>query len=94
MSHDMTHYQYHYGQAVPPDIDITGSSSGPRAKSVVIPNVGAFAGFSYRLPAAKVSIGSRAAMSFNGVDGGLSTANRIDHAFYGPFATISFGLGD
>jgi hypothetical protein len=93
MSQDMTHYQYHRGQGLP-EIDVSGSSSDFRAKSVIIPNVGAFAGISYHLPVAKLAIGYRADLYFDGIDGGVDARNRINRSFYGPFATVSIGFGD
>jgi hypothetical protein len=59
----------------------------------VVPNIGAFAGLSFRYAAAKVSFGYKADFFFNAMDGGIDTAKSYDRNFYGPFATISIGLG-
>jgi len=65
-----------------------------RSKRVTVPNLGAFAGVSWRYEAAKVTLGYRADMFFNAIDGGIDTAKKEDRGFYGPFASISIGLGD
>jgi len=68
-------------------------ASGTRSRSVVVPNVGGFAGISFRYDAAKVSFGYRADFFFGAMDGGIETAKSYDRNFYGPYATISIGLG-
>lgn len=74
---------------------VSHSTQNPaRSKSVMVPNVGALAGLSWRLPNAKVSIGYRADMFFSAIDGGLTTSKSENRAFYGPYASISVGLGD
>ncbi len=65
-----------------------------RSRRVTVPNVGGMAGFSIKWPNAKISIGYRADIFFNAMDGGWDTAKKENRSFYGPFATISFGLGD
>jgi len=62
-------------------------------RSVVIPNVGGFAGLSLKFPNAKVSVGYRADFFFNAVDNGIDTRHVVNEGFYGPFASISVGLG-
>ena len=64
-----------------------------RSRSVVIPNVGGFAGVSLNFPNAKVSVGYRADFFFGAVDGGVDARKAFDRDFYGPFATIRIGLG-
>jgi hypothetical protein len=64
-----------------------------RSKETVVPNLGGFAGLSWRLPSAKVSIGYRADMFFGAMDGGIDAAHRENIGFYGPFATVSVGIG-
>jgi len=64
-----------------------------RAKSVIVPNVGGFAGLSLRFPNAKVSLGYRANFFFGAMDGGIDSRKTYDRNFYGPLATISIGLG-
>jgi len=61
--------------------------------SVVVPNIGGFAGLSLKFPNAKVSLGYRANFFFGAMDGGVDTRKINDRNFYGPFATISVGLG-
>lgn len=65
-----------------------------RSRTATIPNVGGFAGFSLRFPNAKVSIGYRGDFFFHATDSGIDTARNADQNFYGPFASISIGLGD
>jgi len=65
-----------------------------RDKTVMVPNVGGFAGISWRLPNAKVSFGYKADFFFNAIDGGVATAKKENRGFYGPFASISIGIGD
>jgi len=68
-----------------------GGHAGDR--SVVIPNAGGFAGVSYRVENFKVSAGYRADFFFDAIDGGIDTRKSETLGFYGPFATISIGLG-
>lgn len=65
-----------------------------RSKSVTVPNVGGFAGLSYCYPNAKISVGYRADFFFSAIDGGIDTAKNENRGFYGPFASISVGIGD
>ncbi len=69
----------------------TGGS--PRSHVVVVPNIGGSAGLSFRYDQAKVSLGYRADFFFGAMDGGLDTRKTYNRDFYGPFATISIGLG-
>ncbi|HWA31303.1 MAG TPA: hypothetical protein VG867_09400, partial [Rhizomicrobium sp.] len=59
----------------------------------VVPNLGGFAGVSMRYSNAKLSLGYRGDFFFGALDGGIDTAQRTTVGFYGPFATISLGLG-
>jgi iron complex outermembrane receptor protein len=63
------------------------------ARSVTVPNVGGFAGFSLKFPNAKVSLGYRADFFFGAIDGGIDAARKETVGFYGPFATIGVGMG-
>ena len=63
-----------------------------RVRSVIVPNIGGFAGFSFKFPNAKLSLGYRADFFFSAIDGGIDTRKTYDRSFYGPFATISVGL--
>jgi hypothetical protein len=59
----------------------------------VVPDLGGFAGLSWCVPNAKVAIGYRADFFFGAMDGGIDGAHRENVGFYGPFASISVGLG-
>jgi len=71
----------------------TRSYHDTRARSVTTPNLGAFAGLSLRKRNAKVSFGYRADFFFRAVDTGIDARHTKDLGFYGPYATISIGLG-
>jgi iron complex outermembrane receptor protein len=62
-------------------------------KSVIVPNIGAFAGVSWRYQNAKVSFGYRTDEFFGAMDGGIDTHRSENVGFFGPFANISIGLG-
>lgn len=66
----------------------------PRNRSVTIPNVGGFAGLSLNFSNAKIKLGYRADFFFGAVDNGIDTQHLVNENFYGPFATISVGLGE
>ena len=68
------------------------SGNPDRSRAVIVPNVGGFAGLSFRFPNAKVSLGYRADFFFGAMDGGIDTHKSEDIGFHGPFATISVGL--
>jgi len=62
-------------------------------RSVTVPNAGGFAGLSWRVQNFKASMGYRADFFFGALDGGIDTAHRENVGFYGPFASVSVGLG-
>jgi hypothetical protein len=62
-------------------------------KSVTVPNIGGFAGISYRYSNAKISFGYRADFFIGAIDGGIDSRHSETLNMGGPFATISFGLG-
>jgi len=64
-----------------------------RSRNVTVPNVGGMAGFSIKWPNAKISMGYRAGVFFGAMDTGWDTRRTSTTSFYGPFATISVGLG-
>jgi iron complex outermembrane recepter protein len=64
-----------------------------RARFVTVPNAGAFAGLSFRYSSAKISLGYRGDFFFGAMDGGNDTEKKITPGFYGPFASISVGIG-
>lgn len=69
------------------------TSSPVRNRTVVVPNIGGFAGVSWRLPNGKVSLGYRGDFFFGAIDGGLAVSEKETRGFYGPFASVSIGLG-
>jgi len=68
------------------------SANHDRSRSVVVPNIGGFAGISLRWSNAKVSLGYRGDFFFSAMDGGVDTRVSKDRDFYGPFASIAVGL--
>jgi len=70
----------------------TRSMNRKQSRSVVIPNVGGFAGFSLKFQNAKVSMGYRADFFFNAVDNGFDLRHGANEGSYGPFASISMSL--
>ncbi|HEY5238139.1 MAG TPA: hypothetical protein VIJ62_07145 [Rhizomicrobium sp.] len=69
------------------------SGNPDRSRTVTVPNIGGFAGVSYVFPNAKLSVGYRADFFFGAMDGGIDAAKKENVGFYGPFATVSVGLG-
>ena len=72
---------------------VTFPTHHTRSRNVVSPNVGAMAGVTYRIQNFKISAGYRADFFFNAMDGGNDARRSEKIGNYGPFATISFGLG-
>lgn len=70
------------------------ATSPSRNKSVTVPALGAYAGLSLRYTNAKVTFGYRYDNYFGAIDGGIDTSKKEDRSFNGPFASISFGIGD
>jgi hypothetical protein len=64
-----------------------------RSRSVTVPNLGGFAGISLKYPNAKVALGYRADFFFGAIDTGIDQRRTKELGFYGPFATVSIGLG-
>jgi len=64
-----------------------------RSKTIVVPNVGGFAGLSFNFTNAKVSAGYRGDFFFGAMDTGNDARKTKTVDFYGPFATISIGIG-
>jgi len=65
-----------------------------RSRSVSIPNIGGFAGVSWQTSNARISFGYRADFFLRAFDGGIDARKSETVGFKGPFASISFGLGD
>jgi hypothetical protein len=64
-----------------------------RSRMIAVPNAGVTAGLSFRYANAKVSFGYRADIFFGAMDGGMDAAEKENVGFYGPFATVSVGIG-
>jgi hypothetical protein len=62
-------------------------------RTIIVPNVGGFAGLSFHVENFKISAGYRADLFFGAMDGGIDAAKSENVGFYGPFATVSVGLG-
>ncbi len=92
--HESAHYvskiatRYRYFSVY--DHPLAGHSSD---RSIVVPNVGGFAGISVRDAAAKISFGYRADFFFGAIDGGIDARRSETLGFFGPFANVSVGLG-
>ncbi len=71
----------------------SNSGDAVRSRSVVVPNIGGFAGFSVKYPNAKFSFGYRIDAFFGAMDTGIDATRRSDVTFHGPFAAFSVGLG-
>jgi hypothetical protein len=89
----MAHHIIRHTYGTIPTLYPTKVHNTALSRSVVVPNVGGFAGMSLRFPNAKVSLGYRADFFFGAMDGGIDTRKTYDRGFHGPFATISIGLG-
>lgn len=72
----------------------THHANTARSRSVAVPNVGGFAGLSFRYSDAKVSFGYRGDFFFGAMDNGFDTRKSDTRGFYGPYASISVGIGD
>lgn len=98
-THHQTTGRYHPASGFNPQPGLVTTYQGPptpdhvRSRSVVVPNVGGFAGLSFRYAAARVSFGYRGDFFFGAMDGGIDAAKSYDRNFFGPYATISVGLG-
>lgn len=77
------------------DYSVYQNSAAPalRGKNVTVPNLGGFAGVSWRYPNAQVSLGYRADFFFGAMDQGIDSTRRETVGFFGPFASISIGFG-
>ena len=65
-----------------------------RSRNVTVPNVGGSVGLSWQLQDFKMSFGYKADFFFGAIDGGIDARKNENRAFYGPYASISIGLGD
>lgn len=65
-----------------------------RSRNVTVPNLGGSVGLSWQLQNFKMSLGYRADFFFNAMDGGIDKRKDENRAFFGPYASISIGIGD
>jgi hypothetical protein len=80
----------------PPPLSTVLAHTSPvliRKRQVIVPNIGGFAGVSLNFPRAKLSLGYRADFFFGAIDGGIDAAHKENVGFYGPFASVSIGIG-
>jgi iron complex outermembrane receptor protein len=84
----------HLDTAIAPAACHTNATGFNRARTVTVPNLGGFAGLSYRIEDFKVALGYRADFFFGAIDGGIDTRKEESRGFFGPFASISVGVGD
>lgn len=61
-------------------------------RSIVVPNLEAFAGLSVRFPNSRVSFGYRGDYFFGAMDTGIDARHSQNVSFHGPFAKISIGF--
>ncbi|HEV2562228.1 MAG TPA: hypothetical protein VGT78_08800 [Rhizomicrobium sp.] len=95
--HESGHYKskFQQFQGIGTGVQTYSKSGGhSAARSVMVPNVGGFAGLSYRYADAKMSLGYRADFFLGAIDGGIDASRKETLGFKGPFASISIGLGD
>jgi len=79
---------------VPPNLLTHMTSAPSRGKQVIVPNIGGFASLSYRAgDRAKFALGYRADIFFGAIDGGIAARKPENVGFYGPFASVSIGIG-
>lgn len=64
-----------------------------RQQNVTVPNLGGSIGVSYRMRDAKLSFGYRADWYHDVLDGGIDSWRPSNRGFFGPYASISVGLG-
>lgn len=96
--HHQTTGRYHpaglgYASNLPITYQRPATPDHTRSHDVVVPNIGAFAGFSVKYPNAKVSLGYKVDFFFAAMDGGIDVRRTEDIGFHGPYASISIGLG-
>lgn len=92
-SHQTTGAYWKNFQTAPYSVFDNGKRPFARSRSVVVPNLGGFAGISATYSNAKLSMGYRADFFFGAMDGGQTTRDSQNRSFHGPFAKVSIGLG-
>ncbi len=90
--HSTINHYFGRGLAALPTVAVHPLVTHSRSRMVTVPNIGGFAGLSYRIQNAKVSAGYRADFFFAARDVGIDTRSTANVGFHGPFATISIGL--
>jgi hypothetical protein len=87
--------QYNIGtrNSVRTNVYQTSATPPARSRTVTVPNLGGFAGISYRYTDVRFKLGYRADWFFNAMDGGIDARQNEDRGFHGPYASISIGLG-
>jgi iron complex outermembrane receptor protein len=94
LSNHHTSVYYRVVSATPvPHTQHTSAGGFNRSRAVIVPNAGGFAGLSFNFTNAKVALGYRADFFFGAMDTGQDTRKTKTVGFYGPFATISIGIG-
>jgi len=83
---------YHFSRTLP--IVYNHVYAVDRARTVTVPNLGGFAALSFNYIDAKISLGYRADFFFGAIDGGIDARQSVDRNFFGPYASISVGVGD
>lgn len=94
--HHQTTAHFHSSHAAPTQLPISYQRipvNLERSRGVVVPNIGALAGFSVKYPNVKVSFGYRADFFFGAMDGGIDVRRTEDIGFHGLYASVSIGLG-
>jgi hypothetical protein len=91
--HQTSQCHIHYSQFMGCVGVYTKAGDFRRSHAVMVPDLGGFAGLSMRYANAKISFGYRADEFFGAMDGGIDTAMKENVGFYGPFASVSVGLG-
>lgn len=76
----------------PPTVTTRNDVPLDRARSSTVPNLGGFAGVSFKYPNAKVSLGYRADFFFGAMDAGIDNRRTEDMGFHGPFAKVAVGF--
>jgi hypothetical protein len=95
IEHQTTSHEHCVGDGCPAHPTVQTSNVLSRtSKSITVPNVGGFAGFSLNYPNVKVSVGYRADLFVNAIDVGFATRKSSNMLFHGPFASVSLGVGD
>lgn len=84
-SNNFSHYRVVVGTPV--------NTASKRERSIIVPNIGGFAGASWRLENISARFGYRADFFFGAMDGGIDQRKPGAIGFHGPFVTIGIGLG-